>query len=391
VKAYLVGGAVRDRLLGLPVAERDWVVVGATAEQMLEAGYRRADAVFPVFLHPDTGDEYALARRESKTGPGYKGFAVDTGPEVTLEEDLARRDLTINAMAEDADGRLIDPYHGREDLDAGLLRHVTPAFVEDPVRLLRVARFAARFGHRGFRVAHGTHALLRRMAESDDLRALRPERTWQEMKRAFAAAQPWRFFEVLHGCGALAVLVPELAAALGEAAAHEDGAPPPPLAALRRATVAGPALAVRFAALMQGAVPDPAAVSAFCQRLRVEREPAELLALLDQALPTLRQLADAGVADLVWFADRHRGFQNATRFAALLVAAESADPTLAPACDRVRAARDAGAAVTVEALRDAGLAGPALGAELLRRRQAAAAALETGSRVRDAAAPGVLA
>ena len=378
MKAYLVGGAVRDRLLGLPVAERDWVVVGATSEEMLEAGYRRADADFPVFLHPATGEEYALARRETKTAPGYKGFAVDTGPDVTLEEDLARRDLTINAMAEDADGTLIDPCRGREDLDAGVLRHVTPAFVEDPVRLLRVARFAARFGQWGFRVAHGTQGLMRRMAESEDLRALRPERTWQEMKRALAAPQPWRFFEVLHGCGALAVLVPELAGALGDAAAHDDGAPAPPLAALRRAARADLSPSVRFAALMQGVVPDPAAVPAFCQRLRVEREPAELLALLGQALPALRRLDEAPVADLVWFADRHRGFQNAVRFAALLTAAEAVDPGLAPVCARLRAARNAAATVSAEALRDAGLVGPALGAELLRRRQAAAAARETG-------------
>ena len=378
MKAYLVGGAVRDRLLGLPVAERDWVVVGATSEEMLEAGYRRADADFPVFLHPETGEEYALARRETKTAPGYKGFAVDTGPDVTLEEDLARRDLTINAMAEDADGTLIDPCRGREDLDAGVLRHVTPAFVEDPVRLLRVARFAARFGQWGFRVAHGTQGLMRRMAESEDLRALRPERTWQEMKRALAAPQPWRFFEVLHGCGALAVLVPELAGALGDAAAHDDGAPAPPLAALRRAARADSSPSVRFAALMQGVVPGPAAVPAFCQRLRVEREPAELLALLGQALPALRRLDEAPVADLVWFADRHRGFQNAVRFAALLAAAEAVDPGLAPVCARLRAARNAAATVSAEALRDAGLVGPALGAELLRRRQAAAAARETG-------------
>lgn len=378
MKTYLVGGAVRDALLGLPVAERDWVVVGATPEHLLAAGYRRADADFPVFLHPETGEEYALARRETKTGPGYKGFAVDTGPDVTLEQDLARRDLTINAMAKDADGTLIDPYDGRTDLEAGLLRHVTPAFVEDPVRLLRVARFAARFGQWGFRVAHGTHALMRRMAASEDLQALRAERLWQEMKRALSEPQPWRFFEVLHGCGALTVLVPELARALGDADADEDRAPAGPLSSLRRAVAAGAPLSVRFAALMHAAVPDPAAAPAFCQRLRAERAPAELLALLDQALPSLHQLGEAPMADVVWFVDRHRGFQNAARFAALLAAAEAVDPSLATACARARAAREAAATVTAEALREAGLVGPALGAELLRRRQAAAAALETG-------------
>jgi tRNA nucleotidyltransferase (CCA-adding enzyme) len=377
VKTYLVGGAVRDELLGLPVAERDWVVVGATPAELLAAGFRRADADFPVFLHPETGEEYALARRETKTGRGYKGFAVETGPDVTLEQDLARRDLTINAMAKDAAGNLIDPYDGREDLAAGLLRHVTPAFVEDPVRLLRVARFAARFGQWGFRVAHGTYALLRVMAQSEDLRALRPERVWQEMRRALAAPQPWRFFEVLHRCGALRVLIPELAAVLGEPVGHADAPPAPALVALQRAAMAGAAPAVRFAALMHGAVPEAAAVPAFGRRLRAEREATELLALLDGALPELRGLAAARAASLVPFVDRHRGFQNPARFAALLHAAEAADPALATLCARLRRVREAAAAVSAEPLRAAGLVGPALGAELLRRRQAAVSALET--------------
>jgi len=377
VKVYLVGGAVRDELLGRPVAERDWVVVGGTTEAMVAAGYRPADADFPVFLHPETGEEYALARRETKTGPGYKGFAVETGPDVTLEEDLARRDLTINAIAKDGDGALVDPYGGREDLDAGLLRHVTPAFVEDPVRLLRIARFAARFGQWGFRVAHDTHALLQRMASSDDLRALRPERVWQELRRALAEPQPWRFFEVLHRCGALATLIPELAAALGEPGAHADQPQPAALAALRHAAAAGASSAVRFAALFHAAVPEPGAVPAFCRRLCAEREETELLGVLDQALPELRRLDNGSAAELVTFADRYRGFQNARRFADLLAAAEAVEPALAPLCARLRLARDAAAAVSAGPLRDAGLAGPALGAELLRRRQAAAAALET--------------
>ena len=377
MKAYLVGGAVRDELLGLPVAERDWVVVGGTPEAMIAAGYRPADAEFPVFLHPETGEEYALARRETKTGPGYKGFAVETGPDVTLAEDLARRDLTINAIARDADGTLVDPYGGREDLDAGLLRHVTAAFVEDPVRLLRVARFAARFGQWGFRVAHGTHALMQQMAASEDLRALRPERVWQEMRRALAEPQPWRFFEVLHRCGALATLIPELAAVLGEPGAHADRPQPAALAALQRAAADAAAPATRFAALFHAAVPEPAAVPAFCRRLRAEREETELLGLLDQALPELRRFGSATAAELVTFAERYRGFQNARRFADLLAAAEAVEPALAPLCARLRLARDAAAAVSAAPLRDAGLAGPALGAELLRRRQAAAAALET--------------
>ena len=377
MRVYLVGGAVRDQLLGVPVAERDWVVVGATPEEMLTAGFRRADADFPVFLHPESGEEYALARRETKMGPGYKGFAVETGPDVTLEQDLARRDLTINAMAQGADGTLVDPFNGRGDLAAGLLRHVTPAFVEDPVRLLRVARFAARFGAWGFRVAHATYGLMRQMAESEDLGALRPERTWREMKRALAESQPWRFFEVLHRCSALRVLIPELATVLGEPAGHADRTPAPALAALQRAAAASAAWPVRFAAAMHLAVPDPAAVPSFCQRLRAEREAADLLVLLDQALPELRRLRDAHAVDLVVFVDRRRGFQHVAGFAQLLSAAEVVEPSLAGLCARLHAVRDAAAAVTAEPLRDAGLVGPALGAELLRRRQAVAAALDT--------------
>ena len=156
MKIFLVGGAVRDRLLGLPVGERDWVVVGATEKEMLAQGFTRLDRDFPVFAHPETGEEYALARTETKTGPGYKGFEVYAGPDVGLEDDLRRRDLTINAVAEAEDGELVDPFGGRQDLDDGLLRHVSPAFVEDPVRLLRIARFAARFGGFGFRIAHGS-------------------------------------------------------------------------------------------------------------------------------------------------------------------------------------------------------------------------------------------
>ncbi|MCB1904166.1 MAG: rhodanese, partial [Gammaproteobacteria bacterium] len=197
MKIYLVGGAVRDRLLGLPVRDRDWVVVGATEAEMLQQGFRRADSDFPVFLHPQSGEEYALARRETKTGPGYRGFSIEAGPEITLEQDLIRRDLTINAIAEDEAGNLIDPFAGQQDLAAGVLRHVSPAFVEDPLRLLRVARFAARLGRWGFRLSHTTHGLMQRMAASEELATLRGERLWQEMKQALAEDQPWRFFQVL--------------------------------------------------------------------------------------------------------------------------------------------------------------------------------------------------
>ncbi|MCS4505916.1 Multifunctional CCA protein [wastewater metagenome] len=210
MRAYLVGGAVRDRLLGLAVHERDWVVVGATPEEMREAGYEPVGREFPVFLHPRTREEYALARTERKTARGYHGFEFHAAPDVTLEQDLARRDLTVNAMAQDGDGTVVDPYGGRADLDARLLRHVSPAFREDPVRILRLARFAARFAPLGFRVAEETLALCREMVEAGEVDALVPERVWQEFSRALVSDAPSAFVRVLRECGALAVLLPEV-------------------------------------------------------------------------------------------------------------------------------------------------------------------------------------
>lgn len=208
MKAYIVGGAVRDRLLGLPVQDRDFVVVGATPEEMLEQGFLPVGRDFPVFLHPRTREEYALARTERKSGRGYHGFTFYAAGDVTLEQDLARRDLTINAIAEDADGSLIDPYGGQRDLRDRVFRHVGPAFAEDPVRILRVARFAARFAD--FSVAPETVALMRRMVESGEVDALVAERVWQELARGLMERAPSRMLEVLHACGALAHIAPEL-------------------------------------------------------------------------------------------------------------------------------------------------------------------------------------
>ena len=208
MKTYVVGGAVRDELLNLPVQDRDWVVVGATPEEMLAAGFRPVGKDFPVFLHPQTQEEYALARTERKTAPGYAGFAFHAAPDVTLEDDLARRDLSINAIAKADDGSLVDPYGGQADLAARLFRHVGPAFVEDPVRILRVARFAARFTE--FTVAPETLALMGEMVANGEVDALVPERVWQEISRGLMAAQPSRMFAVLRECGALKRLLPEL-------------------------------------------------------------------------------------------------------------------------------------------------------------------------------------
>ena len=208
MKTYAVGGCVRDQLLGVPVTDRDWVVVGATPGEMNAAGFRAVGKDFPVFLHPQTSEEYALARTERKTARGYHGFVFHAAPDVTLEEDLARRDLTINAMALDEAGRLIDPFGGRADLEAKVLRHVGPAFAEDPVRILRVARFAARLPE--FRIAEETTRLMRSMAEAGEVDALVPERIWQELARGLMEARPSRMFEALRGAGALVRLLPEV-------------------------------------------------------------------------------------------------------------------------------------------------------------------------------------
>ncbi len=215
MEIYLVGGAVRDRQLKIPEKERDWVVVGAKEGELEDLGYRRVGRSFPVYLHPKTAEEYALARTETKTGPGYHGFDVNASADVTLEEDLGRRDLTINAMAIDGNGELVDPYGGTDDLQNGLLRHVSDAFREDPVRILRVARFAARFADRGFKVADETLELMREMVAAGEVDALIPERVWRETESALAEPHPEIFFEVMRDVGALAVVYPEIDALFG--------------------------------------------------------------------------------------------------------------------------------------------------------------------------------
>ena len=208
MKTYCVGGAVRDELLGFPIKDKDFVVVGATPQAMLDAGYRPVGKDFPVFLHPETHDEYALARTERKTAKGYRGFTVHASPEVTLEEDLARRDLTINAIAKDAEGKLIDPFNGQADIQSKILRHVSSAFAEDPVRILRAARFAARLTE--FSLAPETLALMRQMVAAGEVDALVPERVWQELSHGLMEQKPSRMFEVLRACGALQKILPEL-------------------------------------------------------------------------------------------------------------------------------------------------------------------------------------
>ena len=263
MQIYLVGGAVRDALLGRPVADRDWVVVGADADAMLAAGYRPVGKDFPVFLHPQSHEEYALARTERKTAKGYAGFAFHAAPDVTLEQDLARRDLTINAMAQNADGQIIDPFNGRRDLQLGLLRHVSPAFAEDPVRILRTARFAARYG---FAVAPETLQLMRNMVAAGEAGALVAERVWQELSKGLMEPQPHIMIEVLRDCGALKVILPEIDALFGvpqRADYHpEIDSGIHTLMVLQRAAAMNLSLPERYAALLHdlGKALTPAAI-----------------------------------------------------------------------------------------------------------------------------------
>lgn len=266
MKIYLVGGAVRDKLLGLPVKEKDWVVVGATVNDMLNENYRQVGKEFPVFLHPKTNEEYALARMERKVNPGYKGFTFDTSPTVTLEDDLIRRDLTINAMAED-DGKLIDPYHGKQDLEAKILRHVSPAFSEDPVRILRVGRFFARYAYLGFHIAPETITLMQHMVKAGEVDALVAERVWKELERALGEKNPEKFFEVLDNCGALPVLFPQIPIT------------GPGMNALLAAANITDSPIVRFAALLH-ALPEPKKdIATLCNRYRIPNAYRELATL----------------------------------------------------------------------------------------------------------------
>ncbi|WP_432472099.1 hypothetical protein [Amphritea sp. HPY] len=261
MEIYLVGGAVRDQLLSFPVYDKDWVVVGATPQQMLDQGFRPVGKDFPVFIHPETGEEYALARTERKSGKGYTGFQYYASPDVTLEQDLIRRDLTINAMAQDDNGQIIDPYNGQQDLQQRILRHVSPAFAEDPLRVLRVARFAARYTHLGFTIAEPTLELMRQLAASDELQHLTAERVWQEFQRALGEPAADVFITTLQRCGALTALFPELVQLASDS--HS--------LLLLRAELAAPS---RFAILMSRAVmqrpadEQQAIIRSFCERQR---------------------------------------------------------------------------------------------------------------------------
>ncbi len=339
---YEVGGAVRDALLGLPVRDRDWVVVGATPQRMVELGFRPVGRDFPVFLHPSTHEEYALARTERKTAPGYRGFVVHCAPDVTLADDLRRRDLSINAMARARDGTLVDPWGGERDLRAGVLRHVGPAFTEDPVRILRLARFAARFGR--FAVAPDTMTLMRAMVDSGEVDALVPERVWQEWACGLTEATPSRMLDVLRACGALARVAPELDALWGVPQAAEDH---PEVdsgthAALTvdAAAALGATLPARFAALVHdlGKADTPRAqwprhvghearsvarVGALCDRLKAPNDCRELAVLAAREHGVVHRAAQLAPPAIVELFDRCDAWRKPARFDELLVACEA--------------------------------------------------------------------
>jgi len=341
MKCYMVGGAVRDELLGAPVNDRDWVVVGATPQQMAELGFVPVGKDFPVFLHPQTREEYALARTERKTAPGYHGFAFHTDPAVTLEEDLARRDLTINAMARGTDGELVDPFGGHRDLVAKVLRHVSPAFAEDPVRILRLARFAARFGD--FRVAPETEALMRQMVEAGEVDALVPERVWQELSRGLMEAHPSKMFEVLRACGALARLLPEVDRLWGvpQPAAHhpEIDTGVHLMMVLDMSARLNAPLAVRFACLGHdlGKGTTPAEmlprhlahearsvelVRQVCERWKVPVDCRELAEQVAREHGNVHRSGDLGAAALMRLLERCDALRRPARFDELLLACE---------------------------------------------------------------------
>ncbi len=319
MKIYLVGGAVRDHLLGLPVKERDYVVVGATTDEMLDQGFRQVGKEFPVFLHPKSSEEYALARMERKVKPGYQGFNFDASANVTLEEDLKRRDLTINAMAETPEGELIDPYHGKSDLDNKILRHVSDAFVEDPVRILRIGRFLARYYHLGFKVADETIELMRNMVKSGEVNALVAERVWKELERALGESNPEKFFAVLNQCGALSTLFPHL---------NIDG---PGIHALIAAAELTQDTTVRFAALLH-AMPEEniddniyakIAVANICNRYRVPNAYRELALLIALNFKEAFRAQELSVDELLHFFSVLDIYRREDRFQKFLIACQA--------------------------------------------------------------------
>ncbi|MDI3441825.1 multifunctional CCA addition/repair protein [Erwinia sp. V90_4] len=399
MKTYLVGGAVRDGLLNLPLKDKDWVVVGASPQQMLDAGYEQVGRDFPVFLHPSSHEEYALARTERKSGSGYTGFVCYAAPDVTLEQDLARRDLTINAIAQDADGNFYDPYRGREDLKLRLLRHVSAAFNEDPLRVLRVARFAARFAHLNFRVADETMALMRAMAASGELAHLTAERVWKETESALLTRNPQVYFQVLRDCGALAVLFLELDNLYGVPAPAkwhpEIDTGVHALMTLAMAAQLSPELDIRFATLFhdvgKGLTPPekwpshhghgPAGVplvAALCERLRVPNTVRDLALLVTEFHDLVHTVQNQSAATLIALFDRVDAWRKPQRVEQIAITSEADargrtgfESNPYPQGDYLRTAWRVAQSVSTKEVVEAGFKGSEVREELTRRRVAA--------------------
>ncbi len=407
MQVYLVGGAVRDALLGIAVKERDWVVVGGTREELLRLKYAQVGRDFPVFLHPETHEEYALARLERKVSPGYRGFTVEFGPEVTLEEDLARRDLTINAMAEAPDGTVLDPFGGRRDLDARMLRHVSPAFAEDPVRVLRVARFAARFAPLGFQVAPETLELMRAMVDRREVDALVPERVWQETEKALRESKASEFFRVLRACGALRPIYPEIDALFGvpqPAQWHpEIDTGLHTLMVLDQAALLCPDLKVRFAALVhdlgKGTTPreewpshrgheerSVSLIEALSLRLRLPGDYRDLSIIVARYHGIVHRAFELKPKTILEFMERADAFRRPERFAQALLACEAdsrgrtgLESAPYPQRQYLQAARDAAAAIKPSPEDIAAGAGAKIAERLHQRRAQAIAELRERS------------
>ena len=351
MKIYRVGGAIRDTLLGHPFVETDWVVVGSTPEAMISSGFRQVGRDFPVFLHPDTKEEYALARTERKTGHGYHGFVVYADPSVTLEEDLERRDVTINAMAMDEAGEVIDPYGGQHDLDAKLLRHVSPHFVEDPLRVLRVARFAARYHHLGFTVAPETLTLMGEIVSAGELTHLSIERVWVETEKALAESHPHVYWQVLGDCSALAFLMPELKVSLG-------------IEALARSAAHTDRVDRRWAALLAD-LPEARAHGA-SERIKAPKAFTQLATRVSAWRPKLKAaLRDAEQCmALLRALDALRREEPFDGFCETVMALEQHSADAQAAIALLRRARQEAKGVTAAELAGQGLTGPALGAAI---------------------------
>ena len=366
MEIYLVGGAVRDQLLDYPVVEHDWVVVGATPEQMLEQGYRQVGRDFPVYLHPETNEEYALARTERKSGSGHTGFVCDADPTVTLEEDLRRRDLTVNAIARADGGELIDPYGGQADLEQRILRHVSPAFVEDPLRVLRVARFLARYQHLGFSIDPATLALMRSIAESGEIQLLPSERIWIELERALMERSPAAFFTSLQQCTALAIVMPELVDVAGS------------VARLQSASAAGADDTCLFAVLLAELAPDGA--ESLCQRLHAPRRFRELALLTARCGSAFQQAQTLSAEGLLQVLEQTDGLRRPERFELFITSCELAWPGTGANGDFLRGALRVCSEVDSRELASADISGLELGQRIREeRRQRLANLIANGS------------